>query len=462
MAMIDLFPALNRPYDKKKLQQSRLQLLTEIRQLWGMKEPSTDDLDDIRTKMAYHNSIVDIINGPEVTARLYPIHKLPPELFTQVLREVSFEGFVVDTLNPPKCRWNTKVLFRLTLVSQSWKSFITSTPSFWTYIILSEYRSNRASTCLQLSRQLPISLHIIYSVTMETSTIWQEMSKNRDRIVSVIYEDKLGRREGDRQGDPESRFRSCMKGLPLLPALEILKFPDFYSVSSDLQYALDLYPTLREVYGCQLEENHIQCLMSRYSPCITIRKNFKSLWPLLASNPLLKDVKCLFYLRECDTSPIVPGPLDWRRLSVTLINLPFSIGITEQLTQLVELNVRGYFATLFQLFKNIYRLSQLQKLKIELLIDNPMMVPQDLPVSFSSNAAVEIFDLYLRFISKGELDSLDDDDESESSEEEDLPIEPAEKQKIEEFVAMMIKSLPVIRDLRLSIDDLPGVSTLGG
>ncbi|PVG03940.1 hypothetical protein CPB86DRAFT_869307 [Serendipita vermifera] len=454
MAMTNSFPVLNPPSDQENLQECRLQLLTSIRQLQATQEVSQAVLEAIHTKKAHYNRVVDSINELQATYHFDPIEKLPPELFTQIVHEVAFDGVTIDTTDPHEYIWGGGVVSSLTLVSQRWKELITSTPFFWTFIVLNENKPDsfsNASIFFQFSQQLPVAVYILYSVTMESSTTWEELLKHRDRIVHVTYQDMVHHMAEIERHDFKATFRNCMRNISPLPALKSLVY-DSSAIDSDgptIQYVLDLYPTLREFRAPKLPDNQIKCLMSRSCRSIDIHQSPEPLWPLLEANPSLREVNIYEDLSESSTSPIVTKPLNWERLSVAHLNLPLSIGITEKVTQLVELDVKGYFATFFRLLTNMHRLSRLQDLTLTLLFNGRMTITEDLPTSFPSNGVIQNLDLRLYFEWRTQ---------SVSSEEDRTPIKPAEMQKVKEFGGLVIQTLPAIRELSLRFDNLPGIS----
>ncbi|PVG03937.1 hypothetical protein CPB86DRAFT_810469 [Serendipita vermifera] len=390
VAIIDSFPALNYPYHEQELQECRLELLTTIHQLQVTREPTQDILETIRIKKAHHNHIVDSINELQARYRLDPIEKLPPELFISIIQEATFDAIPCDPLYLYSYIVGGLVIVRLTLVSRRWKELITNTPIFWTSIVLDGKSPQNFPNPLkffELSRQLPVSVSIVYSVTMENSASWQELLKNRDRIVRLFYEDEF--RGATRvEHDFKATFRNFMRNLSPLPALESLQYSSStpHCDGPTIQYALDLCPTLRDIWAPLLPEKQIQYLMSRNCRIINVGQSPEPLWPFLEANSSLRNVRCYQGFSEEGTLPIVTKPLNWEMLSVDHLNVPLSIGITEKITQLVELNIGGYFSALFQLLTNIHRLSRLQALGLTLSINGDMAIIEHLPTSFPSNS----------------------------------------------------------------------------
>ncbi|CAG8708225.1 463_t:CDS:1, partial [Acaulospora colombiana] len=260
MATFNPLPPPEQHEDKKRLQRSRVELLSSIYQL---QRTGDVDLDIIRAKRVQYNSIVDSIDKLTPKICSDPIDKLPPELFAGIIRKVVAVKVGHDPWYPLDRSLNLVTLFSFTLVSQRWMKFITETPTYWTFIALNDIVADsfaEAWTCLHLSRQLPITVHLVHSVGVERSEVWQELLKHRHRIVRFIdasYPDK-------HTIDLNKRFRDCMRYLSPLPALESLDYRGGSpNDSSPIQYVLDTFPKLRDLGGFIMTKEHTQSLMSR-------------------------------------------------------------------------------------------------------------------------------------------------------------------------------------------------------
>ncbi|CAG8723734.1 9785_t:CDS:1, partial [Acaulospora colombiana] len=411
-------------------------ILTSIRQLQEMGDV---DSDIIRAKKVQYNSIVDSIDRLRPKPCSDPIDKLPPELFAKIIRKVAAVELGPDLWYPLGHSTDLFILLHLTLVSQRWMKFITDTPTYWTFIYIDERVSDnfsKAWTCLQLSKQLPITVYIVYSAEVQRSELWRELLKHRNRIVRVVY----GYNPNMPIIDSNQRFQDIMRDLFPLPALESLDYNAGGAYCLATQYVLDTFPKLRELGdGFIVGKEHIQSLMSRNCKRISISEDLRSVWPLVESDESLRWLRYNPSIPETNspssTAPFVKKSLNLEVLHTSRLDLPLSIGITEHITGLVYLSVEGGLTALVRLLASIDRLSRLQRLRLRLLIILPMTAMVDLPSSFPTNEAVKILDLSLfqgwsRY--PYESDAID---------------VPAALQKTRGFTSLVIRSFPAVQDL---------------
>ncbi|PVG03932.1 hypothetical protein CPB86DRAFT_793289 [Serendipita vermifera] len=397
----------------KSLERSRVELLTLIDLLQGAGEV---DFKTIRAKKNQYNSIIDSIDKLKAKHRMDPIDKLPPELFARIIYQAAFDGAIESPIFGPE----------YPIVSLRWMKFIIDTPIYWRFIALNQWRSDsfpNLLTCLELSRQLPLSVSISYTSGLERSPAWQELLKHRHRIVQINYLDRHHTMRVIDTNNFDTTFRNCMRSLSPLPALESLHSEHTFD-NLITQHVLDMYPTLRD--------------------------DPESLWPLLESNPFLKDVGCYGGINGENMSSIfATKPLSWERLCASPLTLQLSIVITQNISGLVFLSVSGHLITLVRLLTSIDRLSRLEELYLRLLIDFPAIPEGDLPTSFPSNNAIKTFILHL---SPGSTRLLYSDDAQEGS---------AALPKFKSFTSLVIHSLPSIRTLGMTVDYLPKPTSIG-
>jgi hypothetical protein len=426
--------------DEEKLEQSQIELLVAIRLLQEQTELGHGQFKNLLAKKAQFNQIADIINSLQTKNRSDPIDRLPPEIFIQIISNaassVSGDRGWIDQ--------NHSFLL-LTLVSTRWMNFIINTPLFWTSVILDEsipHCFSIAATFLQLSRQLPISVKIKWSLTLEGSTIWSEIQKHRNRITRLICDLTSC---GTEQASIE--LRKFIEKLSPLPLLDILDYVGW--VSSDhatTQYILDVFPNISQISGLDLSITSIQRLMSRSCKNIVLSGNFNPMFSLLEGNPALRTVshrmprRLISSLPSEKTNPIVRRSVKWTNLYLSYLTVSLSIDITERVTELVSLSIYGYLDSLMQLFINIDRLCRLRELSLGFFIGRS----EGIEISgtpFSTNTNIKYLKLSLQM-------NLYIDE-----------ARPVEKM----FYGLMMQSLPAVQSLSLifrKVRGIPSVSKL--
>jgi hypothetical protein len=382
-------------YNEKRLNQSRIELLATIRYLQGQTELGQDQSRNLCAQKAQFNRIADSINSLQAKTRSDPINKLPPEIFTQIIfNAVPDTGHLWDGVN-----YNFFVL-PLTLISTRWIDFITNTPIFWTKILLDERVPDCfpiASTFLQLSRQLPISVDILWSPSLESSIIWPEMKKHRNRITRIkcdfAYCSPLSEQNS-------TKLRDFIARLSPLPLINTLIYLGPSSDDSTVQHVLNICPTLTEIHGIKLTKESVQCLMLRNCKTIALWYNIDSMLPLLEDNPALNVVSehLDLFIRgptSVETSSRLKKPVKWETMNLNYLTKSLSIDITEKMTQLISLSVSGFLDSLTRLFTNIDRLCRLQELSLVFWVDESESLEKNPTTSFPNNGSVKSLNLSL-------------------------------------------------------------------
>ncbi|PVF92884.1 hypothetical protein CPB86DRAFT_663523, partial [Serendipita vermifera] len=129
-----------------------------------------------------YNEVVETLHNLEVGPRVDPMDKLPIEIITYIMLEVSAY----------KASWYTSrfvdSLIHLTMVSKRWRSFILSEPLLWNGISL----DNNADVCAITSMQLTLSkdLPLTFQVHLpfeQWNSIRSDIIKHRDRIETIVF-----------------------------------------------------------------------------------------------------------------------------------------------------------------------------------------------------------------------------------------------------------------------------------
>jgi hypothetical protein len=382
-------------YDEKRLNQSRIELLATIRHLQERTELDQDQSRNLCAKKAQFNHIADSINSLQAKTRSDPINKLPPEIFTRVIfNAVPDTGHLWDGVD---CNF---FVLPLTLVSTRWMDFITNTPLFWTKILLDERVPDCfsiASTFLQLSRQLPISVDILWSPALESSIIWPEIQKHYNRITRMKCDFAYCSPRSEQNSTKLRGFIDRLSPLPLINTLIYLGPP---SDDSTIQHILSICPTLTQIDGIKLPKESIQCLMIRYCKSIKFEYNVDSMLPLLEDNPALNVVSehLELFIRvptSVETSLRLKKPVKWETVNLNYLTKSLSIDITEKMTQLISLSVSGFLDSLTRLFTNIDRLCQLQELSLVFWVDESESLEKNSTTPFPNNGSVKSLNLSL-------------------------------------------------------------------
>jgi hypothetical protein len=387
-----VLPIYESPYGEKELQKTRAELLTSIYRLRDAKDLDEVGVQTLRTEKAVYNSTVDSLNELQRAYRSDPMTKLPPELFSRIVYDTVFTGTEsLDMLNA------NQTILTLTLVSQGWMTFFTSTPMYWTHVILDEDRPDYlacASACLQLSRGLPITLHVRLPFTF-SDALRKEILKHRGRIKSIHV-------------TPSERSRS-----PLSKSL--WKFiADLFSTShlqdrvasyqksvdiSMLEFLLEEFPSLTEITRILFSEEMLQLLGSRNWKRIQIWSNFDSVLPILSNIRSLDTIICSHAEKRNYTMPrgasTTDGLFNWRTLGLGLIDASFPFKALNRMANLEVLSVATTPAEGFELLKNIHQLSQLKTLGWTLITDALFGVKFEHPSSVVVNRTVAALSLSL-------------------------------------------------------------------
>ncbi|PVG04121.1 hypothetical protein CPB86DRAFT_810009 [Serendipita vermifera] len=437
MATTDSQSIIERDNDEESLQEHRIKLLTSICQWY---ETGEVDFEAVCAEKAQYNRVIDSINTLQAKHRLDPIDKLPPELFAEIIHEAVFSEISLDPLLEWKVTKANDDILSLTLVSRRWMQFIINTPIYWTHIVLDEDKGDcfsTASTFLQLSGDLSITVSIRNSLALEQSTTWLELLKHRNRIVLVAYGTANFYMEDNTL---LSNFQKVMEMLSPLPRLNTLQCCYIEDMGdSVLQYILDIYPSLSEIYGIEISERSLRRLMSRNCKSIILTQDPVPLIEVLEGNPSLRKVVIDFNstLSTTELPSFNRGSvLNWSTLNIYEgLSLSFSHIITNRMIHLTYLSVDGHLESLVQLATSIHRFPRLQALSLGLWFSRLARFEGILPASFPSNVHIRSFSFFVDLRSNSTL----------------LLVEQTEMQK--NFTRLVLQSLPAIGDLSLSFEE---------
>ncbi|PVF92878.1 hypothetical protein CPB86DRAFT_829717 [Serendipita vermifera] len=304
----------------------------------------------LQEKKNSYNKVIDMLRDIEIGRRVDPLEKLPNEINTAILLNMSSsteEWYISRDLDE---------FLPLLLVSKRWQSFITSEPLLWNYIELSDDASmRRIARQLELSRALPLTLKIEFPLGQSWGSLCEELVKHRDRIQVIVFKDSSYRKEG-RNLD----LRKVLESLSPLPSLWHLgeSFgPSYDTYAHEVCWLLSEFPSLRGLHNIPLQTQDLEMASNRLN--LQEIQTYDDLNEFMSTSEAIRSVRKVTLLNvigkfggreaKSDWTPQSSQLLGWTHFKWNRYTAPFPVSLLHRLLNLTSL----YFGGSLPIIKNI-------------------------------------------------------------------------------------------------------------
>ncbi|PVF99142.1 hypothetical protein CPB86DRAFT_814103 [Serendipita vermifera] len=276
MSHVDINPG-DSPQQLGVVDSDEMQLLTRLRQL----QMSISELirrrkpgQELQEHKLSYNRVMDALQERRLGRRADPVDRLPNEIITKILIEIS--------------DYSPYRLLVLAMVSRKWHNFILSEPALWKYVELDNGYDEAAILSLQahLSHHLPLVVTVSFPLE-SWDLILPVLLENRYKIETVLHESTWGY-----TGHPIEHFKKILDDLAPLPNLRRLCFPDrAYGAFDDPQKILDRYPSLKYLQNAKFTCQDLQIAKDRLElETLVTHEGLSDILPILETIDCLKDV----------------------------------------------------------------------------------------------------------------------------------------------------------------------------
>ncbi|PVF96810.1 hypothetical protein CPB86DRAFT_858731 [Serendipita vermifera] len=319
------------------------------------------------------NQVVGTLHDLEISWRIDPMERLPNEIITRILLELS-----TYSCHPTR---RLDDLFTWTMVCKKWQSYILSEPLLWNVIILNNHcaRGVRVSLQLTLSRGLPLTIEVALPLD-GWSHIKQDLRQHRDRIKTIISHDPTryypaieieGRAEG-----------ICSILNDLGPLLNLRRLEDtnvLHSEGHSVNLAFDRFPSLTEIINFPLSGRILRMLKNRRKmETLATYENLETMLPMAQSLESLKKVTFLNNWRQVPLdsfqsedleSNLTSDVLRWTELFYYNRNRTIPSSFLSRLPLLVVLEIGINFKTFYEIIKILHQFPKLLRVRVDLITD---------------------------------------------------------------------------------------------
>ncbi|PVF93203.1 hypothetical protein CPB86DRAFT_818985 [Serendipita vermifera] len=336
----------------------------------------------LREKTIAYNQVVDELHNRDTRPRVDPLEKLPREIITKILHELSYHVYFIPDL------------LTLTLVSKTWQDFILSEPLLWNNFVLDDINDLVviASVQMRLSGHAPIHLHLhVPTVFEQWEFLYPILLDGRDRIedITLYLEYHMYPGDDDRNDTDMWRILASLGSLPKLREIgnSWLPFRDVYNVKR----LLDSYPALQYIKNIPFTLGDLEVAKGKLDiRSVATYDSIESMLPALETERELREVTfCTegswFWRRDSDSKePAINLDLDhqlgWTELIYerSLYQLPSTLlRCALSLTQLeAHLTIKG-LNTILPIIHQLQKLDQVT-FNIQMDTNDTMSVSPDL------------------------------------------------------------------------------------
>ncbi|PVF94342.1 hypothetical protein CPB86DRAFT_766018 [Serendipita vermifera] len=322
-----------------RLTNDRWRLRDEITRIMRDTKRGTE----LQAFISSYNEVVELLHGLEVGPRVDPMDKLPSEIITNIMLEVS-----TYTTSWYISRFMDS-LIDLTLVSKRWRSFILSEPLLWNGISLDSNPKVCAITSMQLalSKDLPLTLQI-HLPFKQWNSIHSDLMNHRDRIEAIVL---FSPYSSDNSGEKAKDIRKILEDLGPLPSLRQLGGSyQPYGEIYDVPWIIDHCQSLKEIINLPILAQDLRAAKSRLIfQELTTYDRIEHVLPVAETIKELRKVVFLpgtptFSLDDVGTIhpqqvPLSTHPLGWTHLTYDLYSSQIPKSLLHRLPSLVTLEI---------------------------------------------------------------------------------------------------------------------------
>jgi hypothetical protein len=316
-------------------------------------------------RVSSYNQVVDTLHRRELSRRIDPIGRLPHEIITNILLDVSTTYYY---WHPTR---DLEEILPLTMVSKRWQRFILSEPLFWNIISLDTKYDRNALISLQLhlSQDLPLTVQV--NLPLERwDSIRPELTRHRDRIETIRVVEILDAHGQDVMKLTANEFRKFLDDIGPLSNLRRLGGTHaHFSRLYDVKEIFTRFESLVSMPGVPFTSDNLRVFKNRLGiEEVTTYDDFDSILHTIQIFPDIKKVTILSDItgtRSQDSNHQEPridfGPassLNWKDFRLLRHSNAF-LTLMYRLSSLVSLEIRPDLKGLCDIARNLHHLSKL-------------------------------------------------------------------------------------------------------
>ncbi|PVF94321.1 hypothetical protein CPB86DRAFT_876480 [Serendipita vermifera] len=325
--------------EKTRLTNDRWRLQDEIMRLLQDAKGGSK----LEATISSYNEVIEDLHNLEMGPRVDPMDKLPNEIMTSILLEVSTyipSWYIIRFMDS---------LIDLTMVSKKWRKFILSEPLLWNGISLANRPDFCAITSIQLalSKDSPLTLQINLPFE-QWNSIRSDIIKHRDRIETIVI---AGYYSHDKGLEKDKDIRRILEDLGPLPSLQRLGEPHQpYDQVYCVPWIIDHCQSLEELINIAIATQDLRAAKNR----LTIREltTYDHLERILPVAETIKELRKVVFLTGPSTfpsddaekthpqqAPLSTHPLRWTHLTCSRYDSKIPKPLLHRLPNLVMLDI---------------------------------------------------------------------------------------------------------------------------
>jgi hypothetical protein len=414
-----------------RLENLRWQLQDEI--LWLLDDKKKEN--KLKMTKSFYNEVMDALRTHKNGPRADPMERLPNELITAIILEVSTS----------KKEWyaakDIHVLVPFMVVSKRWHKFIMSEPLLWNNITLKNHIPfERISRQIELSSNLPLSLSFVPHLD-QWKTICPELCKHRKRIQTIAFSNL-------RCLDPHlMKFLPALSPLPNLKQLglghvhRLILKTDVY----DMKRVFKLFPSINELYNIPLSSEDLKIVKDKLVSAQV--ETYDSPIVFLPIAETMPDIRRVMFLEGTNDKGTKDDPaeqfygssqqLNWTHLTCDQHNSYTPVSFLHCLPYLTALTLRMNLSTLKNVISVAHRFPSLHFFEATVVLD-----PGDvLSPSFTSFPNLQVHTVQISILIPCHFNNPDDNRGTEHM-----------IQECREIPEMILRAMPEANDLLISIE----------
>jgi hypothetical protein len=366
----------------------------------------------LQERVSSYNQVIDTLHRRELSRRIDPMGRLPHEIITEILLDVSTSYYYWHPIR------HLEEILPLTMVSKRWQRFILSEPLFWNVISLDTQYDRDALISLQLhlSQDLPLTVQV--NLPLERwDSIRPELTRHRARIETIRVVERL---DFDGEDVVQLAADECHKFLNDIGPLSNLRrlggTHAHFCRSYDVKEIFTRFNSLISMPGIPFTGDDLRDFKNRLRiEEVTTYDDFDSILHTIQIFPDIKKVTILSDTtgtRPRDNNqqrpPINFGPassLKWKHLSLVRHSNAF-LTLMYRLSSLVSLEIRPDLKGLCDIARNLHHLSNL--FHIGITVSRSSQQIASVPSGLLPNLSIRSLSIYLHlppFLPTGEFHS---------------------------------------------------------
>jgi hypothetical protein len=368
-------------FEEVELSELRWNLQNEIKSILKEKK----DKWSLQERVSSYNQVIDTLHYRELSRRADPMRRLPHEIITKILLDVSTSYYYWYPIR------HFEDILPLTMVSKRWQSFILAEPLFWNILYLNDQydRDTLIFLQLQLSRDIPLIVQVTLPLE-QWDSVRPELVKYRDRIDTIAYSGRFSLySSGEVEEMVAKSFRIFLDDLGPLPNLRRLGCTTPRPMHPlDVKDIINRFDSIVNMPNVPFTSGDLQVFKnkSRIDELATF-DDPSSIIPIIQTFPNIQKVIMLTTERiwdiderkesqiDFDSAP----PLRWTEL-VFMRYSNISPAFMGRLSSLVRLEISINIESISNMASNLHRFPHLLDIRVYIVLSSqgPTSLPSDL------------------------------------------------------------------------------------